>query len=275
MIKFSKFHGLGNDFIIIDDRENNIDSYSQLALSICNRNLGVGADGLIIVKNSDSYDIKMKIYNRDGSEAPMCGNGIRCFAKYVFDNNIIRKKNFIVETLNKPVGIKIINNNGREAIILVDMGKAHYKGKGIPIGDEKGFLNKDIIIRDKLFKISTIDLGNIHSVLFVDSLDEINIDEIGPIIEKHDLFPEKTNVNFCEIMDKRNIKLITWERGVGRTLACGTGASASGLIGSLLYGIEKELTIHNAVGNININIIDDSVYMIGPSKIICEGKFYA
>lgn len=274
MIKFTKYHGLGNDFIIIDGREENEENYSKLAKSICDRNFGIGADGLIIVKESDKQDIKMKIFNTDGSEAPMCGNGIRCFSKYVFDNNIIDKKGFSVETLAGSIQIEMIRNEFKVSEVRANMGKAHFKGKGIPIGDERGFINKEIVIKDKPLLISTVDLGNIHSVIFVDDLDTTNVEVLGPIIENHDLFPNKTNVNFCEIIDKKNIKLITWERGVGKTLACGTGASASAVISNLFYGTEKKVTVDLLGGKVEIDITGDEVFMTGPAEIICDGKFY-
>ncbi|MBS4539728.1 diaminopimelate epimerase [Clostridium sp. D2Q-11] len=273
MLNFSKYHGLGNDFIIIDGRSDNNEDYSKLAKEICHRNLGIGGDGLIIIKESHKNDIRMQIFNIDGSEAPMCGNGIRCFAKYVYENDILCKDSFIVETLAGPVKIRIIKSDGKESIIQANMGKAHYKGEGIPIGDEKGFINKEIVIDDTPIRISTIDLGNIHTVLFVDDLDKVDVDKIGPMIEKHDLFPNKTNVNFCEIIDKQNIKLVTWERGVGKTLACGTGASASAVISTLIHDTDNHITLHLPGGDVDINTENEDVYMTGPAEIICKGIY--
>lgn len=274
MIEFTKMHGTGNDFIIIDDRKQTIKNYNELSEKMCKRHFGVGADGLIVVKKSISYDIKMLIYNADGSQAPMCGNGIRCFTKYVIDNNILNKKNFIVETLAGPINVKITNNKNNIAFVEVNMGKPVFKGEGIPITDSNGFINQEIVINNNKYNVSTVIVGNVHTIVFVDNIENININKIGNEIETHSLYSLNTNVNFCEIVDSENIKVITWERGVGKTLACGTGASASAFISDYLYNMEDNINVHLLGGTVEISLEEEYIYMRGPAETIFKGNYY-
>ncbi|NBI07963.1 diaminopimelate epimerase [Senegalia massiliensis] len=262
MIEFEKFHGTGNDFIIINGLTQNFYKYSSLAKSICDRNYGVGADGMLIVESSNKAEIKMIFYNADGSEAPMCGNGLRCFSKFIYDNEIIRDKKFTVETLGgvMEVEIKLIHNTLK-----------HVK---INLGNPKiNFINKEVEIDNIIYKISTLFIGTIHTVIKVENLEKIPLEDIGNKIENLNIFPKKTNVNFYEVIDENNLKVITWERGVGKTLSCGTGAAATAIISSILNNTNTKVNIHMIGGELEVEVIDNSVYLTGPVDFICKGYF--
>ena len=217
-MKFWKLHGIGNDFIAIDGRfdSKKESEYSQLAKDVCHRRFSVGADGLLVVKNSESADVEMVYYNSDGSRAAMCGNGLRCFVKFVYDNNIVNKKEFDVDTLDGIKKIKVNTINEKIDSIKVNMGKGSFLCKDIPaVCNEKIFINETINILDKEFKISAMLMGVPHAVIFVD---ELNLDEVhkyGKEIEKNKIFSQGTNVNFVKVEDNNNISVHTWERGCG------------------------------------------------------------
>lgn len=272
-MKFWKLHGIGNDFIAIDGRfdgkkEN---EYSQLAKEVCHRRFSVGADGLLVVKNSKIADVEMVYYNSDGSRAAMCGNGLRCFVKFVYDNNIVNKKEFDVDTLD---GIKKINVNtidNKIDSIKVNMGKGSFSCKDIPVVcDDKIFINEKINILDKEFEISAMLMGVPHAVIFVDDLNLDEVHKYGKEIEKNKIFSQGTNVNFVKVEDNSNISVHTWERGCGYTLGCGTGMTASAVISNYLDKVEKSVNVTSQGGCVKIDI-EDFVYMTGPSIKICEG----
>lgn len=273
-MKFWKLHGIGNDFIAIDGRfdEKDASSYSEIAISVCHRRYGVGADGLLVVKKSDKADIEMIYYNSDGSRAAMCGNGLRCFVKYVYDNNIVRKTHFSVDTL---AGIKKINintyENGNIQTIKVNMGKGSFKVSDIPVISQKEiFINEKVTILDKDFKLSSMLMGVPHTVILVDKLDIDEVHKYGKEIEKNKMFPEGTNVNFVQINDFENISVHTWERGCGYTLGCGTGMTACAIICNYLNKVGKSVNVKSQGGTIKIDI-EEFVYMTGEAVKICEG----
>ena len=274
-MRFWKLQGIGNDFIAIDGRYDNIDSdeYGPLAKKVCHRRLSVGADGLLVVKKSDIADVEMVYYNSDGSRASMCGNGLRCFVKFVYDNNIVNKEEFKVYTLDGIKKIKINLSNNEIDTITVNMGRGSFKSKDIPVNSNKDkFINEEINVLDQKFIISSMLMGVPHVVVFVD---DINMDEIhkyGPIIEKHQVFPKKTNVNFVKIIDEKNILVRTWERGCGYTLGCGTGITASVIISNYLNKVENHVNVTSEGGSIIIDLINDEAYMTGKAEKICEGN---
>lgn len=273
-MKFWKLHGIGNDFIAIDQRFNNNDLkyYSDLAKKVCHRRFSVGADGLLIVKKSDKADIKMLYYNSDGSIASMCGNGLRCFVKFVYDNNIVDKNDFYVETLDGIKNIKINLKNNKIETIKVNMGNGKFSCKDIPVISNKPIFIKEILNFDeKKFEVSSMLMGVPHTVIFVDNISLCEIKKYGNLIEKHNIFPEGTNVNFVKIQDKNNIFVDTWERGCGYTLGCGTGMTASAIISNYLGKTDKNVNVTSQGGSVKIDIEEDFVYMTGPSIKICEG----
>ncbi|MHA2392290.1 MAG: diaminopimelate epimerase [Promethearchaeota archaeon] len=278
-LELEKYHGLGNDYIIINDNKWNIpeEKKSKLALILCEIHFSIGADGLIFVSNSDKADIKMRIFNNDGSEAEMCGNGIRCFSKYVYENNIIKKEEITIETLK---GIMIAKNNigeGEVKSVQIDMGPPILKCEEIPVLTESlsdKCINEPIVILDKIFNFTAVSMGNPHAIIFVKNQlkdDELNM--YGASIESHDRFPNKTNVEFVQALSDTESVVRVFERGVGITKSCGTGACASVVAGSIL-GIFKRntpITVHNDGGDLIITYTDKTVLMDGPVKKVFTG----
>lgn len=223
---FVKMHGLGNDFVFIEDKTGQDKDYTALARAMCNRHTGIGADGLIVIVDSRVADVRMRIINSDGSEAEMCGNGIRCFAKYVYDSGIIEKKRFTVET---PAGIMepeiTVGADNKAKLITINMGRPSFNRSEIPMeGADGRVLNEDLCVDGENWKITSLLMGVPHTVTYVDDVDTVDIEKIGPLFEKHEAFPKHTNINFAQQMDDRTVKVRTWERGAGATLACGTGS---------------------------------------------------
>ena len=274
-MKFWKLQGIGNDFIAIDGRDDNInsDDYGKLAKSVCHRKFSVGADGLLVVKNSNVADIEMVYYNSDGSRASMCGNGLRCFVKFVYDNNIVNKEKIDVDTLDGIKKIKINLKNKDIDTITVNMGQGSFKCSDIPINsNEEIFINKEINVLDEKFIVNCMHMGVPHTVIFVDDMDMNKIHKYGPLIEKHEIFPEGTNVNFVKIIDEKNILVRTWERGCGYTLGCGTGITASFIISNYLKKVKDSVKVTSEGGSIIIDFIDNEAYMTGKAIKICEGN---
>lgn len=242
MINFSKMHGAGNDFVIIIAEEVSGASYSALAKDVCDRHFGIGADGLMIVDESKNSDVRMHYYNSDGSLGEMCGNGIRCFSKFVYEKDIVSKDVFTVETL---AGEKVINltvtGDGKAEKILVDMGIPSLEVKAVPIITEKQrFINEELVIDGTSLKVSSILMGVPHTIVFTKELTEEIVYKFGPAIEKNNIYPRKTNVNFVQVINEEFMKVDTWERGAGKTLACGTGVCASVFVASLLNYVGKK-----------------------------------
>lgn len=272
-MKFWKLHGIGNDFIAIDGRFDGLKSsdYSDLAKKVCHRRFSVGADGLLIVKNSDKADVEMVYYNSDGSRASMCGNGIRCFVKFIYDNNIIKKEEIDVDTLDGIKRIHINTVDSKINSIRVNMGSGSFLSKDVPVDSSKErFINETIEILDKEFIVSSILMGVPHTVILVDELDLNEVIKYGREIEKNKIFPKGTNVNFVKIEDPYNILVNTWERGCGYTLGCGTGMTASAMICNHLGKTEQSVNVTSQGGKVKIDI-GESVYMTGPAVKICEG----
>ncbi|CEO31062.1 diaminopimelate epimerase [Paraclostridium sordellii] len=272
-MNFWKLHGVGNDFIAIDGRFDNIDSndYSDLAKRVCHRHFGIGADGLLVVKNSDVCDVEMVYYNSDGSRANMCGNGLRCFCKFVYDNNIVNENEFTVYTLDGVKKISLNIYNDKINTIRVNMGKANFNPKNIPVNtDKEVFINEKLVIGNKEFLVSSVLMGVPHTIVFVDEINKKDIYSYGELIEKNKVFPQNTNVNFVKIDDRDNIKVYTWERGCGYTLGCGTGMTASVIVANYLDKVDNIVNVSSEGGTVKIEILDD-VYMIGNAVKICEG----
>lgn len=274
---FVKMHGLGNDFVFIEDKTGQDKDYTALARAMCNRHTGIGADGLIVIVDSRVADVRMRIINSDGSEAEMCGNGIRCFAKYVYDSGIIEKKQFTVET---PAGIMepeiTVGADNKAALITINMGRPSFNRSEIPMeGTDGRVLNEDLCVDGENWKITSLLMGVPHTVTYVDDVDSVDIEKIGPLFEKHEAFPKHTNINFAQQMDDRTVKVRTWERGAGATLACGTG-SCSVAIASFLNGrTGREVDIQLPLGTLHIEYReeDGNVYMTGPAAVSFTGTW--
>ncbi|SKA92482.1 diaminopimelate epimerase [Caloramator quimbayensis] len=270
---FTKMHGLGNDFIVFDNLLEYSVDWSIVAKKSCDRHLGIGADGILIVEKSDISDIKMTIINSDGSLAEMCGNGIRCFAKYVYEKGIINKQSFNVETLSgiKNVKLKVINEI--VCSVEVDMGRPSFVKNEIPFLSDLDNKNYTLSICGKEYNLSTILLGVPHTIVYVNEIDEKEVIEIGKIIENNSIFPKKTNVNFVEVLDRKTIKVRTWERGAGLTLACGTGTCASVVACYINGKTDRTVTAKLAAGDLNVLYYEENVVMEGPAEFICEGIY--
>ena len=283
-VDFIKIHGIGNDFIMMDFFSNQLPeqvNFGEVAKIFCDRHFGIGADGLILILPSEKYDLRMRIFNFDGSEAQMCGNGIRCFAKYAYENNLMNKTKFSVETLAGEIVPELIFNQKNGNIIegvKVDMGKPHLTKKEIPmIGNpDRQVINETISLENsQYFRITCVSMGNPHCVIFVEDVENFPVTEIGPIIEKHHLFPEKTNVEFVQPINEHEINFRVWERGVGETMACGTGASAAVVAGVLNKRIKKDAIVHLKGGDLRIQWDDDGhVYMTGPADSVFHGTVH-
>ena len=277
-IKFTKMHGLGNDFILVDGEEikiNNLE-YSELAKKICDRNFGIGADGLIIVNPADvksDTDTSWRIINSDGSEPQMCGNGIRCFAKYVYEKGIINKKKFSVQTLAGKI-IPEIQDNGE---IKVDMGEPILQAEKIPVAiiNQEKIISHPIEVQDKKFNFTPVSMGNPHCIIFSEDDTAQLARTYGSNIETHKYFPEKTNVEFVKILSKNSIKIDVWERGCGITLACGTGACACVVAGILNNYLDNKVSAQLPGGSLEIewNKESNKVFMTGKSEFVCNGEF--
>lgn len=269
-MQFTKMHGLGNDFIIMDNRDETISGYATLAEKLCRRHFSIGADGIILIMKSNQADIKMRIFNSDGSEAQMCGNGIRCFAHYVYKNHIIDKKNMTVETLAgiiKPEITEYIDE--KKSMVRVDMGKPRLRRHEIPIAgaDSPRVVDESIEVEGVKFLFTGVSMGNPHCVIFVDEITDEMVRRFGPIIEKHPLFPEKTNVEFIKIYSPKHIQFRVWERGAGETLACGTGACASVVAGITKGLLDRKVKVSLPGGDLMIEWEESgNVIMTGPAE---------
>ncbi len=268
----TKMHGLGNDFVLFHDPEGATKDYTELAKEVCDRRTGIGADGIVVVMPSDVADVRMRIVNADGSEAEMCGNGIRCFAKYAFDRKLVEGDSFTVETLAGIMTPTMHVKDGVVENITVNMGKPSFAAHEIPMKvDAEKVIDYPIEVDGNDYLVSSVLMGVPHTEVFVDNLEDIKVDKIGPLIEKHPLFPKGTNVNFVQVVNDHKIKVRTWERGAGATLACGTGCC-----GSAVMAYEKGLTgrqveVEVYLGSLHISYEEDgTVYMTGPAAEVFE-----
>ena len=295
-MKFTKMHGIGNDYVYANAIENEVEDPSSLAKLVSDRHFGIGSDGLILIKASDRADFMMDMYNADGSRGKMCGNGIRCVGKYVYDHGLINKKIITIETLSgikilnltvKPVeeveGYKKVSNNGMVvSAVTVNMGSPIFEPEEIPIKltgayqpekNDQAIVNMPIMINDTFYYGTPVSMGNPHVIVYVDDTDNFPIETIGPKFEKHDLFPEQVNTEFVQVIDRSHVKMRVWERGSGETLACGTGACATVVASIVNEKTEDEVTVSLLGGDLKIRWDRDqnTVYMTGPATTVFEG----
>lgn len=273
-LKFTKMQAYGNDYIFMDAIHQVIDNPNQLAERVSNRHFGIGSDGLILVCKSDVCDFRMRIFDPDGTEAEMCGNGIRCVAKFVYDNGLTKNTSINIETLAGIKKIDLTIENNKAILATVNMGKPILKPEEIPvISEENPVKNLKLKAEDKEFIFTCVSMGNPHAVTVIDDVDNFDIEKYGPILEKDEHFPKKANIEFIQIIDKTHIKMRVWERGAGETLACGTGACAVCVASTLNNLVEKnkEIEIELLGGILKIKW-DDSVYMTGPAKTVFTGE---
>ena len=272
-MKFTKVHGLGNDFVLIEDLKNGNADYSELARKLCRRQTGVGADGILVVQESETCDIRMRIINADGSEAEMCGNGIRCFAKYVYERGLTHKTDLTVETLAGVMRPKLTVKDGKVLSVTVDMGKPGLERAVIPAKGEGNLISEPIIAAGREVTITSVLMGVPHTIVFVENALDCDLTVVGPAIEKHELFPRGTNVDFVQVIDEKTLRVRTWERGCGPTLACGTGACASAVCAHLNNKTGREVDIELELGALHIEwAADDTVFMTGPAELVFDSE---
>lgn len=270
MIPFSKYHGCGNDFVILTEETAGERPYEELAKQLCHRQLGIGADGLIIVRRDP---MEMLFFNSDGSQAPMCGNGIRCFAKFCYDEDICTKEHYPVKTLAGDMGVRIVSLD--PFLVEINMGMPDFNPKSCGIvTDQTSFLKQTLQLKDRQIQVSSCFMGTIHTVLWLDRLEDFDLEMLGREISNHPVFSEKTNVNFVQVLDKNTLKLITYERGAGMTFACGTGACASVVIGAHEGRCDRNADVLLPYGQLHIEEKeDDTVMMTGPAVRTMQGNF--
>lgn len=274
MIPFTKLHGIGNDYIYINAIKHSVKNPKKLAIAMSNRNFGVGSDGLILILPSDKADFTMRMFNADGSEAEMCGNGIRGFAKYVYDHNLTKKTTIAIETLAGIKQVRCTLKNGKVHTVTVDMGEPILLRDKIPmIGNPGTVIEEDLHVDGVKFSITAVSMGNPHVVIYVEDVKNFPVEKYGPMIENHELFPKRTNVEFVQIVTGKEVIQRTWERGSGETLACGTGASAVTVAGVLTEKTDRRLKVHLKGGDLAIewNNKDNHVYLAGPAEEVFEG----
>lgn len=273
-MEFTKMQGAGNDFLLINGFKYNLNDIVPKIKNLCDRRFGVGGDGVMVALPSSTCDVKMYYYNSDGSQGEMCGNGIRCFSKFVYEKGIVEKDNLKIETLaGVQSAVLSINKNNIVEKIEIEIGNIKYHPKDIVVNvDGENAFNKKINICGKDITFSSVFLGVPHTVIFINSENEYDVNEIGSKIEVHPLFPKKTNVDFVLPISKDEIKIFTWERGAGRTLACGTGSSSSVLLGYKLGLLNDKVKVVTEGGDLEVKILSDRVKLIGGAEITFEGR---
>ena len=274
MIKFTKMEGLGNDYVYMDAINQKIENRSELARFVSNRNFGIGSDGLILIEKSEVADFKMTMFNSDGSQAEMCGNGIRCVGKYMYDYGLTDKEAISVETLAGIKYLQFFIENGKVVKVKVDMGSPILTPAEIPVVAEgERAVDEPIVVDGTEYRMTCISMGNPHAIVYVDDVKNLPIEKIGPSFEKHERFPNRVNTEFVKVLDRNTVEMRVWERGSGETLACGTGACATA-VACILNGLtEEKVTVKLLGGDLEIewDREKNKVFMTGPAKVVFDG----
>ncbi len=268
-------HGLGNDYVVIDNRDQKITDKQapRLAEELCLRKFSVGADGLLLVYPSEVADVKMRIFNADGSEAEMCGNGIRCFSKYCYENGIVEKPEFSVETLAGIKQIWLTINGDQVTSIKVDMGAPNWQRSSLPMVGEGTCVNEKLEVDNDLYKVTCLSMGNPHCVTFVGDIDVFPVYSVGKLVENHKAFPRRINAVFAQVLSRSELTVRVWERGCGETLACGTGICAAVAAANKLGKIGSKVHVHALGGDLQVEV-GDTIYLIGPAEKVFEGTLF-
>ena len=274
-MKFTKMHGCGNDYVYVDCTNEMIENPSEVSKYVSDRHFGIGSDGLILICSSETADFRMAMYNADGSEGAMCGNGIRCVAKYVYDKGLTDKKNISIETKSGIKELELTVEDGKVSLVKGNMGAPILKAKDIPVDvDTEKCIDSDINVDGKDYKITCVSMGNPHAVTFIDEdVKTFPIEKIGPKFENHPMFPDRVNTEFVQVLNRHEVNMRVWERGSGETLACGTGTCAT-VVACVLNGLtDDEVTVHLLGGDLFIKYDreNDTVWMTGPAVIAFEG----
>ena len=275
-MQFTKMHGLGNDYVYINCFEQRVDDPEKLAVAISDRHFGVGSDGLILISPSGEADVRMQMFNSDGSESPMCGNGIRCVAKYAYDHGLSTGNPMKIETSSGVLTVDLTIENDKVAVVRVNMGQPVLEASRIPmVIDDSRAINYVLDVAGLGMVMTCVNMGNTHAVLFVDDVAKVVIEELGPRIENHAVFPDRTNVHWVQVISGHEVIVRTWERGSGVTLACGSGASAVCAAGVLTERTERKITAHLPGGDLDLEWreSDNCVYMTGPAAEVFTGDW--
>ncbi|MBQ8164335.1 MAG: diaminopimelate epimerase [Clostridia bacterium] len=275
-MRFVKMQGLGNDYIYVDCMKEKIENPAELSIKISDRHFGVGSDGLILVGKSEIADYTMNIYNADGSQAEMCGNGIRCVGKFLHDEGYVTGDSVDIETLAGIKHLDLIVKDGVCVGASVDMGEPILTPSKVPVvfdGDK--MINEEVTVNGKSYKVTAVSMGNPHAVIFQDEkVEDMDLESIGPFFESHEIFPARTNTEFVNVIDRKTLRMRVWERGSAETMACGTGASAVAVAGILNGLCDREVTVKLNGGNLKITWKDDNhVIMEGPAVRVCTGEY--
>lgn len=277
-MKFTKMHGLGNDYVYVNCLKEVVENPSQIAIAVSDRHFGIGSDGLILIRPSKIADFEMEMYNADGSRSEMCGNGIRCVAKYVYDYGLTDKKNISVETLGGIKYLELTVKAGKVVLVKVDMGSPVLTPAKIPVLAKEGLdkiVNDGIIVKGQSYNMTCVSMGNPHAVVYIEDVQGLNIEEIGPGFEYHERFPNRINTEFVHVIDRQTVVMRVWERGSGETLACGTGACAVA-VASILNGYtDNKVKVQLLGGDLQIewDRSADKVYMTGPATVVFDGEY--
>lgn len=276
-MKFTKMQGIGNDYVYVNCFEETVSNPSAAAKFVSDRHFGIGSDGLILVKPSDIADCEMDMYNMDGSQGAMCGNGIRCVAKFAYDKGLVKKKHISVATKSGVKYLDLTVKNNKVSSVKVNMGSPILNAKTIPVVSEKErVIDEPLDVNGTIYRITAVSMGNPHAVVYMDDLTDLDIAKTGPLFENHIHFPDRINTEFVKVIDRRTLQMRVWERGSGETLACGTGACAVA-VASTLNGLVDEdvpVTVKLLGGDLQIlwNRQENLVYMTGPATTVFEGE---
>lgn len=274
-MKFTKMQGLGNDYVYVNCFKETIENPPEMAKKVSNRNFGIGSDGLIMINPSDVADFEMEMYNADGSRSEMCGNGIRCVGKYVYDYGLTEKEHISVETL---AGIKYLDltvEDGKVKLVKVDMGSPEFVPENIPIvADGNRVIDEPINVNGTEYRMTGVSMGNPHAVVYVEDVKGLDIETIGPAFENHERFPNRVNTEFVKVLDRNTVEMRVWERGSGETMACGTGACAVAVACILNGFTEDKVTVKLLGGDLQIEWDKeaDKIYMTGPAEVSFDGE---
>lgn len=274
-MKFTKMHGCGNDYVYVNGFTEKVADKPKAVDALSDRHFGIGSDGVIFINPSQQADFEMEMYNADGTRAEMCGNGIRCVGKYVYDHGMTDKTSITVESFGKVKYLDLTVENGKVVKVKVNMGKPELTAKDVPVVSvHEQVIDEEIIVKEKSYRMTCVSMGNPHAVVFMDDVEHLAIEEIGPYFENHERFPNRTNTEFVQVIDDSHVKMRVWERGTGETLACGTGCCATAVACVLNRLTGAHVTVQVLGGEIEIywDQKENLVYMTGPAVTVFEGE---
>lgn len=274
-MKFTKMHGCGNDYVYVNGFTEKVADKPKAVVALSDRHFGIGSDGVIFINPSQQADFEMEMYNADGTRAEMCGNGIRCVGKYVYDHGMTDKTSITVESFGKVKYLDLTVENGKVVKVKVNMGKPELTAKDVPVVSvHEQVIEEEIIVKEKSYRMTCVSMGNPHAVVFMDDVEHLAIEEIGPYFENHERFPNRTNTEFVQVIDDSHVKMRVWERGTGETLACGTGCCATAVACVLNRLTGAHVTVQVLGGEIEIywDQKENLVYMTGPAVTVFEGE---